>query len=86
MIPFLYLQVLNWVMQLGCLGEHVLMLLNVVTRAQVALGMLLRLAGYGTYVVASMRPSYGCWASNHRRNLTRILVYVSWAMIIIFDW
>lgn len=43
-------------------------------------------AGYGTYVVASLTPLYGCWASDHRRNLTRILVYVSWAMIMIFDW
>ena len=33
-----------------------------------------------------MQPRYGCWASDYRRNLTRILVYLSWAMIMILDW
>ncbi|DBA78708.1 TPA: hypothetical protein ACH3X1_008620 [Trebouxia sp. C0004] len=61
MVPFLYLQVLNWVIQLGLLG-------------------------YGTYVVASMQPTDACWKSNHRRDLTRVLVYVSWVMIMILDW
>ncbi|KAL0018987.1 hypothetical protein WJX79_010040 [Trebouxia sp. C0005] len=61
MVPFLYLQVLNWVIQLGVLG-------------------------YGTYVVASLQPTHDCWKSHHRRDLTRVLVYVSWVMIMIVDW
>ena len=87
MIPFLYLQVVNWLMQLGCLGtasasEEVLLLDSTSTMPQVISVP----AGYGTYVVASMVPKYGCWASDHRRNLTRILVYLSWAMLIVLDW
>ena len=43
-------------------------------------------AGWGTFVVSQLTPEQPCWQDRGRQIVVKVLVYVSWGIIVILNW